>query len=457
MARKTICLHLFHSTHYIGGRLGCHRLRILCLEHTPGKQPVFAISLCLIRISKYSVDCTIWIRSSTGGLCVDLAPPEYETLKLRGSRSLESSPSLVRSVLVLPEESSIIDSTPLYRYHSLCVRHLRHLQLLNSTNASVQLGAVIYCPPGTGIEHSKAIGVLLNMVVYDDGWWAREGGSSLVMESGWTRMSSCDVMDGFVYRLVWSDENELCGWLAQANNIFSILGVSSNHDDYILVSQMTYYAKVSRNNNIPPGYLFLCPFADLKSDDQSRFRQPECPAYWSLDSSGVKRLGMAEAEELGFPCLEFTTGVLGYSWDTSVYTGIRQFHQAKGFDADSQDVATELGYSLYQLSTNANRSFAHVQEVEDSNSDSKNEVASIVESPRESDNEEFCAPSQSSLVALFLNVITDPNPLLVEEASSRCDDAEMTEPSRTAWKIAMGVQLTLIILSLLSQYEYSRP
>ncbi|KAJ7044380.1 hypothetical protein C8F04DRAFT_942366, partial [Mycena alexandri] len=72
--------------------------------------------------------------------------------------------------------------------------------------------------------------------------------------------------------------------------------------------------------------------------------------YWSLDPSGVDRLSTEEATQLGFPSFQLTTRVHGYSWDTSVYAGLRQFHKAKGFDPDSQDVARHLGCPLYQLS-----------------------------------------------------------------------------------------------------------
>ncbi|KAJ7153842.1 hypothetical protein C8R46DRAFT_897824, partial [Mycena filopes] len=83
------------------------------------------------------------------------------------------------------------------------------------------------------------------------------------------------------------------------------------------------------------------------------------PAYWSLDPSGVERLSTEEATRLGFPPLELTTKVWGMSWDASVYDGLRQFHQAKGFNPESQDVARHLGYPLYQLSEEVDPLFAH--------------------------------------------------------------------------------------------------
>ncbi|KAJ7229382.1 hypothetical protein C8J57DRAFT_1026658, partial [Mycena rebaudengoi] len=71
--------------------------------------------------------------------------------------------------------------------------------------------------------------------------------------------------------------------------------------------------------------------------------------YWSLDLSGTERLGSEEAERLGFPSLTLHMSVHTRSWDDSVYAGIRDFHQAKGFDPYSQDVARELGYELWEV------------------------------------------------------------------------------------------------------------
>ncbi|KAJ7472528.1 hypothetical protein FB451DRAFT_298398, partial [Mycena latifolia] len=151
----------------------------------------------------------------------------------------------------------------------------------------------------------------------------------------------------------------------QANHIFNHLGISSNHRDYVFLHEIQYYLRLyGTSDSIPSGYLFLCPLADLQSDSLSHFRHPECVAYWSLDPSGVERLGMEEAEQLGFPAFELETKAWGNSWDESVYIGIREFHQAKGFDPDSLDVALEVGYPLYQLSADAHSLFAHADEID---------------------------------------------------------------------------------------------
>jgi hypothetical protein len=51
--------------------------------------------------------------------------------------------------------------------------------------------------------------------------------------------------------------------------------------------------------------------------------------------------------------------IYGKCWDASFYAGLRQFHQAKGFDPNSQDVARHLGHSLYQLAAEVDAPFAH--------------------------------------------------------------------------------------------------
>jgi sRNA-binding protein len=49
----------------------------------------------------------------------------------------------------------------------------------------------------------------------------------------------------------------------------------------------------------------------------------------------------------------------GNSWDPGVYAGLRKFHQLKGFDPESEDVARHLGYPIYQLSREIDTPFAH--------------------------------------------------------------------------------------------------
>jgi hypothetical protein len=68
---------------------------------------------------------------------------------------------------------------------------------------------------------------------------------------------------------------------------------------------------------------------------------------------------MEDATALGFPSILLSTNIEGWSWDASVYTGLRQFHQAKGFDPDSLDVARHLEEPLYRLAAETDVPFAY--------------------------------------------------------------------------------------------------
>ncbi|KAJ7712139.1 hypothetical protein B0H16DRAFT_1703122 [Mycena metata] len=148
-------------------------------------------------------------------------------------------------------------------------------------------------------------------------------------------------------------------WLAQANHIFSCLQITSSFEDYVFVNHVEFQITIGNTrDNTPLGYLFLCPGADFQTGSTA-FRWPECPAYWSLNPSGLDRFSTEEATQLGFPSFQLATQVHGFSWDTSVYAGLRQFHQAQGFDPQSQDIARHLGHPLYELSRQVDSPFAH--------------------------------------------------------------------------------------------------
>jgi hypothetical protein len=165
-------------------------------------------------------------------------------------------------------------------------------------------------------------------------------------------------------------------WLAQANNIFNRLDTTRGFEDFGIFplshsSIVMMISSVSINgilynlrlcgptDNLFFGYLFLCPLAEFQVDTPTSFRVPAQSAYWSLDPSGVRRLSGEVAEALGFPAIQVEMSTHLKSWDASVYDGIRHFHEAKGFAPSSQEVALELGDSLFQLSCDREVLFSH--------------------------------------------------------------------------------------------------
>jgi hypothetical protein len=136
------------------------------------------------------------------------------------------------------------------------------------------------------------------------------------------RIDSANVADEYTRQIYLSEFSS--GWLAQAHHIFDSLAITSDLDDYgefhfqvkklrsqinfsVLVNLIQYSLRLlSPVDDLPPGYLFLCPLTNLQTEVPACLRTPACAAYWALDSEGTTRLIPAEARALGFPNIELS-------------------------------------------------------------------------------------------------------------------------------------------------------
>ncbi|KAJ6532585.1 hypothetical protein B0H19DRAFT_1383953 [Mycena capillaripes] len=287
------------------------------------------------------------------------------------------------SLLKVPQHLEIISSISLEGHHRICYIHLarwRDFQI--SAFVSVKPGSICHLP-GPEYESSFEIAFTADSGLYDDGWSTEDlsigdywkpinddqDGSS-ILENGWVRINSTSVVEEY-RRYIYSDNFSLLGWLAQANQIFDSLGIRSNLDDYVFVEAiLCQFLLLGPIENLPPGYLFLCPLAQLQTDVPGCFESPDWPVYWSRDSSGAQRLSAEEVGNGGFPSIEFRMWALGKSWDDSVYDGIRQFHESKGFNPYSQEAAIALGHRLFEVSCEESDLLAHYGATENDYSDS---------------------------------------------------------------------------------------
>jgi hypothetical protein len=96
-------------------------------------------------------------------------------------------------------------------------------------------------------------------------------------------------------------------------------------------------------------FLFLPPLMDFLSPDGTRFQYPTRTPYWSLNLSGDPPLAPAHEIALGLPSVKLEIVMEGRYYSPQVYEAIREFHQHKGFNPESQDVARKLGDELYHL------------------------------------------------------------------------------------------------------------
>ncbi|KAJ7436878.1 hypothetical protein B0H11DRAFT_635978 [Mycena galericulata] len=361
---------------------------------------------------------TVWIRPSTGRLCLDLMPP---VSRYRYPAMFNTDYKTVfTSVLQPPGEAEIIASMSLSDYHDICdLMFSQWHNFFMSTDMTVRLCSVRRFA-GSEYKDSLEIAFLPDCATDDDGWtttrhfgggWDRidtDQEGTLMMRNGWIRINSANVV-GEYQRRIYGELSDGQSWVGPANHIFNCLDITSNHADYYYIS---YFLRLSDlADNLPAGYLMLCPLDELQSELPGAFRIPDCPAYWSLDPSGVERLSAEEARNQGFPDIDVGLEVFALSWDTTVYAGTRQFHEAKGFDPYSQDVAIALGHPLFQLSCEKDVLFAHMQESDKDNYYSDSGT---------SGNEEFyeCDDQES-----------DMDSFSDEDSGNFVDAEEMHEPS----------------------------
>ncbi|KAF7353359.1 hypothetical protein MSAN_01524500 [Mycena sanguinolenta] len=307
----------------------------------------------------YLREGTVWIRRTTGGLCVDLAPGEVGP---------GLGPMWKRDVIRLEDvslddpnaEAVIIPTIDEDEYHDLCAlgAHMRSLTV--STRHLICRGLTIFRSNPQHHTLSKITESLdISVSSHHDEWLIFQD-SGEVMDNSWIRYDSRRAR----YRnlTVWARHpyerayTTWKFWVSQANYIFAQLQGTSpveNVEDYVYVHQISFTLKFlpnSDNPHEPAGYLFICPPEDLRTG-ANLFQWPDCPAYWSFDPSGTIRLSTEDARIFGFPIIHIETILHGHSWDRSVYEGLRRFHQGKGFDPESQDLARRLGYPLFELST----------------------------------------------------------------------------------------------------------
>ncbi|KAJ6554268.1 hypothetical protein B0H19DRAFT_1071687 [Mycena capillaripes] len=300
----------------------------------------------------FSWECTFFIRRSTGGLCADLVPSHIGYWHYADKNSI-SDVRGITSLNTTDQETLAINSLNRQQYHRICNFSLSQRRCMTfSLPVTVTLGAVLLSPSDQSqdlVEMAWSPDVEFNAAD-----WYRDGGE--VMENGWTRFISGDVLKCTRRVHLWCPNSE--SWLSQASAIFRRLGITSHFENYVLVDDAHFGIQISALEDPPSGFLFLCPAQYLQTGPLS-FRWPECPAYWSRDPMGVERLSTQEANAIGFPSIDYTTTVIGLFWDATVYAGLHQFDQAKGLDSDAQDSASHLGAAAFRLSAQMNPPLTH--------------------------------------------------------------------------------------------------
>ncbi|KAF7366988.1 hypothetical protein MSAN_00957600 [Mycena sanguinolenta] len=299
----------------------------------------------------------VWIRPSTGELCLDLAQgwpgtrfelPWWQVRILRLENVSLDAPD---------SEDMIISSLREDQYHKLCsgypVARFRCFQV--STEHLVGPGIFrLDSQYGTCTRITEPLVLPEEELCWN---WNQDGAGELLANSwiryDFRRTRTLALVLQFSFRSYEIPKT----WLAQANRIFAELEEEAHLADYVCVDRVQFILRCSPNKRHidAEGYLFVCPPRDFHSDNKARanlYQWPHCPAYWSLDASGADRLTTEDARIFGFPAIHTETMIVGRSWDRNVYRGLRRFHQGKGFNPDGAEVLRQLGYTRYEVLNN---------------------------------------------------------------------------------------------------------
>ncbi|KAF7377112.1 hypothetical protein MSAN_00130200 [Mycena sanguinolenta] len=194
----------------------------------------------------FSVDCTMWIRRSTGLLCVELT--QFRAHKLWLGLWFDWNPpksaglSRLHSLSLGAETiTTFIDSLRLEQYHTICGWNQGQYRWTTlSAKTIVNVGAVFHCSTDR-LENSDEIAYLPNTEAPRLGEWTSEEGTGEVMPNGWTRFQLGDIIDSALDLSLTTHIRYGYTWLSQANHIFRRLNIISNFEDYGTASAQSFY------------------------------------------------------------------------------------------------------------------------------------------------------------------------------------------------------------------------
>ncbi|KAK7024149.1 hypothetical protein VNI00_016527 [Paramarasmius palmivorus] len=152
-------------------------------------------------------------------------------------------------------------------------------------------------------------------------------------------------------------------WLAQSSRIIDAHGVSGMEEKCFIVNpphfelftpQFGHHRYPITLKDLPPIYLFIYPppsplsISELKSWEKGHTHTH----FWSLDKNGQSEISEEECRRWGIakliPWIVWGCLML-FSWSTDVYTPLRKWQVARGFDPTTTDWAQSWGYPEWEI------------------------------------------------------------------------------------------------------------
>uniref|UniRef100_A0A0W0EVX6 Uncharacterized protein n=1 Tax=Moniliophthora roreri TaxID=221103 RepID=A0A0W0EVX6_MONRR len=185
---------------------------------------------------------------------------------------------------------------------------------------------------------------------------------------------------GVHFDAVYSHKKFRRGWLSQSCRVFDAIEVAERKEDFFIINPPRLMIQSTRRcaaspilckdeypvKETPPTpiYLFLHPLpmsiSELVSWMDGHFY------FWSFGRTGQSRMSEEECERWGLPVLTLFTSssVWLYSWPAHVYTALRDWQMARGFDPATFDWARHMSYPEFEILSDLGQ-FKEVRKVQE--------------------------------------------------------------------------------------------
>ncbi|KAL0570889.1 hypothetical protein V5O48_011067 [Marasmius crinis-equi] len=294
----------------------------------------------------------IWLDPKNGQLCQGPAGPECYTI----SRSYIPWKDLPCSAELLQEGN--------------CLPFLAGLEAKSRVDREVVkviAGEFNWGDPEAEVHQPTILSTLTNTTVaVSGGLWRQDLvgdclGAREVMENGMTRFT-LEEGDRLSVWIDWVEERR--GWISQATSVFHRCGVSLTDDlsqyellrpDLSLAGDLSDSEATRQRRWEKPIYLFV---GSLSPSTPTEDCTTSSLHHWSFDPTGQHPLPAETCEHLGLP-IELSLDVsIPYRcrWNKEAYKWMHQYQLARGFDPKTTDFARHLGYLIYQVQSDSDRS-----------------------------------------------------------------------------------------------------
>ncbi|ESK81648.1 hypothetical protein Moror_3243, partial [Moniliophthora roreri MCA 2997] len=208
----------------------------------------------------------------------------------------------------------------------------------------------------------------------DSSWkwcWYKQRGlvDKMVLDGGLTRFTLDLTQGKNVFFCIMYSPKPCHAWLSQSSWAFGALNVTAGEENFFVIGPpalkiehtLHEYDGLTAFFNLcdgkppveetPPApspiYLFLHPFPKSISEFVSWRCQPY---FWSFDKTGQSKMSEEECERWGVPVLTCRIGRFWVrKWPTYVYTALREWQEARGFDPTTSDWARSMGYPEFEI------------------------------------------------------------------------------------------------------------